>query len=186
MSRVTGTPLALLVLAFVACEKDKPARPDVAATATESAPAPTKKSDQDEDDPEPAVVALPPGQAPPDAAPVVEQPPRTGVCSMLETGYDGADTRSTEKLVVKVKEDRIVAAEYSYRGSYALDGKVENLSIPFRERKWLAFEMPMTSGKKEFKLKVKDDVVDFKGTAAQDKQGSCTWEKPPEPKKKKR
>lgn len=191
MSRVVATPPALLALmasvgGLAGCEKDKPASPEVAATATQSAPTPTKKTDPEDDEKQPAVVAYPPGQGPPDAAPPDEVPPRTGVCSMLETGYDGADTRSTEKLIVKVKEDRIVAAEYSYRGSYALDGKVENLSIPWREGKWLAFEMPMTTGTKEFKLKVKDDVADFKGTAAQDKQGSCTWEKQPEPKKKKR
>jgi hypothetical protein len=184
MSRVAIALLAGLALA--ACEKAKPPTPEAAPTASESAAAISKKSDQDEDEPEPAIVAYAPGEGPPDAAEAIEQQPRTGVCSMLDTGFDGADTRSTERLIVKVKDDRIVAAEYSYRGSYALDGKVESLSIPLRDGKWLEFEMPMTSGTKQFKLKLKSDVVDFKGTAAQDKQGSCTWEKPPAPKKKRR
>jgi hypothetical protein len=178
----------LAAAALIACEKRKPPAPEAAASAAPSAPPPASTSDQveDQDQDKPAVVAYPPGQGPPDAAATVDQPPRTGVCSMLDTGFDGADTRSTERLIVKVKQDEIVAAEYSYRGSYALDGKVEGLSVPLREGKWLEFEMPMTSGTKQFKLKLQSDVADFKGTAAQDKQGSCTWEAPPAPKKKRR
>jgi hypothetical protein len=178
------TPILAATLVLMACDKDKPARPEAAASAPSIEPTAGKKPAAEDDDTAPAIVAYPPGQGPPDAEAPVDRPPRTGVCSMLDTGFDGADTRSTERLIVKVKDDTIVASEYSYRGSYALDGKIENLSIPLREGKWLELEMPMTTGTKQFKLKLKSDVMDLKGTAAQDKQGSCTWEKPPEPKKK--
>ena len=174
----------LLVLALVVACEEKKAVPSAAVPSAEPA-ASAAKSDDDGDE-KPAVVAYPPGMGPPDAAPAADRPPRTGVCSMLETGYDGMNTRSTEKLIVKIKDDRIVAGEYSYRGSYALDGKVENLSIPLSEGKWLSFEMPMTSGTKEFEVKLKSDVVQIKGTAAQDKEGTCTWEEPPKDEKKKK
>src|SRR5690606_40910216 len=127
----------------------------------------------------PSVVAYPPGQGPPDAAPEAPRDPRTGVCSLLETGYDGDNTRSTEKLIVKIKDDRIVAAEYSYRGSYALDGKSETLNVPLVDAKWIDFAMPMTSGTKKFSIRLRSDVMDANGTAAQEPAGRCTWEAPP-------
>ncbi len=178
---------AVLVAATFAggCEQKKPT-PEPAATAA-AEPSATTRSDDDDEPETPAIAAYPPGQGPPDAGPAEERVLRTGVCSMLETGYDGDNTRSTEKLIVKIKDDMIVASTYSYRGSYALDGKVENLSIPLREGKWLSFEMPMTSGTKEFKVRLKNDVMAFKGTAALDKENTCTWEPPPEdPKGKKK
>jgi hypothetical protein len=172
------------LLALAGCEDKKPApTPEASAAAEPSAP---KPADGDEEPDKPAIAAYPPGQGPPDAAPVEAREPRTGVCSLLETGYDGDNTRSTEKLIVKIKEERIVASTYSYRGSYALDGKVENLSIPLVEGKWLSFEMPMTTGTKEFKVRLKSDVMAFKGTAVLDKESTCTWEPPPDPKDKKK
>jgi hypothetical protein len=173
------------------CES-KPSAPPAPEPAPSAEPAAGKSSSKskqdDDDDPSPtAAVAYPPGEGPkPDPAAQQERAPRTGVCSLLETGYDGMDTKSTEKLIVKVKEEQIVAASYTYRGSYALDGKSDSLSIPLKEGKWLAFELPMTTGTKEFKIKLRRDVMLVKGTAALDKEGSCTWETPPDSKKGKR
>lgn len=178
-------PLLALTAFFAACE-DKTKQLPPAPSAEPAPSAAAKATDEDDEEPAPAVAAYPPGQGPPDAGAPEERPPRTGVCSMLETGYDGMNTRSTEKLIVKIKDDTIVAGTYSYRGSYALDGKVENLSLPVREGKWLSFEMPMTSGTKEFKVRLKSDVMNIKGTAAQDMDGSCTWEEPPEDSKRKK
>jgi hypothetical protein len=178
------TPALLAVALFASgCESKKPAPAPVPSATAE--PTAAKKSD-DEEPAQPAIAAYPPGQGPPDAGPPEERVLRTGVCSLLETGYDGDNTRSTEKLIVKIKDDKIVGGTYSYRGSYALDGKVENLSIPLLEGKWLEFEMPMTTGTKEFKVRIKNDVMAFKGTAALDKENTCTWEPPPDPKDKKK
>jgi hypothetical protein len=178
--------LCAAALAALACEDKKPAPPTEPSATAE--PASTKKSDDDGDEEpaKPAIAAYPPGQGPPDAGPTEDRPLRTGVCSLLETGYDGDNTRSTEKLIIKIKDDKIVGGTYSYRGSYALDGKVENLSIPLVENKWLEIEMPMTSGTKDFKVRIKNDVMAFKGTAALDKENTCTWELPSDPKDKKK
>ncbi|MFO0570835.1 MAG: hypothetical protein U0263_34680 [Polyangiaceae bacterium] len=163
------------------CEEKKKPGPAPAATPEPSrAPAATEAP--------PPVAAYPPGMAPPEDAGVDAAPPepKTGVCAFNESSYDGPDTKSNEKMVVKIKADRIVAAEYSYRGSYAIDGKSDKLDLPLVENKWLEFELPMTSGKKTFQVKIKDDVIDFKGTATEDADGDCQWEKPEkDPKKKK-
>lgn len=161
-------------------EKKKP--PPPAAASEEPKPAPTPTEEQ------PAVVAYPPGMAPPeDAGPDAPPPePKTGVCSFHESGYDGQDTKSDEKMIVKVKDDKIVAAEYVYRGSYAIDGKSDQLSVPYQPGKWVEFELPMTSGTKKFKVKIKDDVIELKGTAAQDANGDCQYEKPEKEEKKKK
>jgi hypothetical protein len=160
--------LALAVL-FAGCEEKKPApRPSTTeSVASNSTPSPEEK---------PAVVAYPPGYVPPvDAGDAPPPEPKTGVCSFQESGYDGQDTRSNEKMVVKLKDDKIVAAEYRYRGSYALDGKSDSLSTPVAYGKWVEFEMPMTSGTKKFEVKIKGDDIEFKGTATQDAQGDCVW-----------
>ncbi|HMR08101.1 MAG TPA: hypothetical protein PKA88_20110 [Polyangiaceae bacterium] len=165
--------LCCVSLGCVGCEDKKKPVP-VEAPATTSAKPETPESTAEQ----PTVEALPPGvTAYPDAdAPPAEREPRTGLCTFYETGYDGQDSRSTEKLIIKVKEDRIVGAKYSYRGSYALDGEREDLSMPLIEKQWLSVEMKMTSGTKTFEFKIKDDVMDVKGTAAKDGQGDCAWE----------
>lgn len=170
----------LFTLSPMACEdKPKPLRSPVEAPPSAQA-TPTAET--------PAVAAYPPGMAPPedagsDAAP---REPKTGVCAFNESGYDGQDTKSNEKMIVKIKADKIVAAEYSYRGSYALDGKSDKLDIPLVQNKWLAIELPMTSGTKTFEVKIKDDVIDLKGVATQDADGDCQWEKPELDKDKKK
>jgi hypothetical protein len=186
MSIVQTLALSITITSALGGCEQKKAPPQPAASGSEPKATTASKQDDEEQEPAQAAVAYPPGQGPPDAAPAEERPLRTGVCSLLETGYDGENTRSTEKLIVKIKDDKIAGGQYSYRGSYALDGKVENLSIALSEGKWLEFEMPMTTGKKQFKVRLKDDVMAVKGTAALDKEGSCTWEPPPEPKKKKK
>ena len=178
--RSVPTLTLLLVLSTTACEdKQKPALPFVepppsAVTTTTSET--------------PAIAAYPPGMAPPEDAGSDAAPPEptTGVCAFNASGYDGQDTKSNEKLIVKIKADKIVAAEYSYRGSYALDGKSDKLDIPVVQNKWLSFELPMTSGTKTFEVKIKDDVIDLKGVAAQDADGDCQWEKPEPDKVKKK
>jgi len=172
-----------LLLVVVACEeKKKPLPvPSAAPETASAAPALTE--------PQPVAVAYPPGMAPPDDAGTDAAPPeaKTGVCAFNESGYDGQDTKSNEKMVVKIKADRIVAAEYSYRGSYAVDGKTDKLDIPLVQNKWIDFELPMTSGTKKFQVKVRSDVADFKGVATEGVEGDCQWEKPePEKDKKKK
>lgn len=178
MIRHTTMPLFLVLsLCATGCKDDKKPVP---AVVPSSEPSRTKSKTDDEDDDEPAepkVVALPPGvTALPEAAPPPEHEPRTGICSFSESSYDGMNSPSNEKLVVKVKNDLIETASYSYRGSYAIDGKAENLNIPLREKKWISLTLKMTSGTKEFKIRIKDDVVDIKGTAADEPQGDCEWE----------
>jgi hypothetical protein len=159
---------ALFVLA-VGCE-DKKKPPPSPVPSGESTSSPNAQSTSD-------LVALPPGYVAPDAA--VEASVtliKTGVCSFQESGYDGQDTKSNEKIVIKIKDDKLVAAEYTYRGSYAIDGKTESLSIPVRQGEWMEFEFPMNSGgSKTFKARIKKNDVEFKGVAAQNAQGSCTW-----------
>lgn len=168
--------LAALATQCAGCE-DKKKPPPPAPSAEPEKEKPAKKDDDEDEDEKPKVVALPPGvTALPDAEAPPPQEPRTGVCSVSEQGYDGMDTKSNEKLIIKVKDDKIVSAKYSYRGSYALDGEADNLTIPFVEKKWITFELAMTSGKKEFKIRIKDDVMDVKGTAADEPQGDCVWE----------
>ena len=171
--------VGLLALPLLSgCEdKKKPVPPP--PPSAEPKPAATSKEEQ------PAVVAYPPGMAPPeDAGPDAPPPePKTGVCSFHESGYDGQDTKSDEKMIVKVKDDKIVAAEYVYRGSYAIDGKTDQLSVPFEQGKWVEIELPMTSGSKKFKVKIKNDVIELKGTAAQDANGDCVYVKPDKPDK---
>ena len=165
-------------LALSGCKQEKKPVPAL-EPSSEPAKERAKKDDDDEEDEsdKPTVVALPPGvTALPEAAPPPEHEPRTGICSFSESSYDGMNSPSNEKLVVKVKDDIIHSASYSYRGSYAIDGKAENLDIPFREKKWITLTLKMTSGTKEFKIRIKDDVVDIKGTAADEPQGDCSWE----------
>lgn len=170
---LVGGAVVLLILVS-ACDEKKPTPAVPSATGTASAAEPATPAQT-------AVVAYPPGMGPPADAGIEAPPlPKTGLCAFQESSYDGQDTRSNEKLVVKIKDDRIVAAEYTYRGSYALDGKTESLSIPLQQNAWIPFELPMTSGTKEFKLKVKDNFVEFKGTAIPDADGNCVWEKPAE------
>jgi hypothetical protein len=171
----------MLVLASLSCEEKKKPPPIASATVQPSATAkPTEE--------QPSVAAYPPGMAPPEDAGSDAAPPepKTGVCAFHESSYDGQDTKSDEKLIVKVKDDKIVAAEYVYRGSYALDGKSDKLSVAFEPGKWAEFELPMTSGTKTFKVKIKADVIEIQGTAAQDAHGDCTYEKPAKEEKKKR
>ncbi len=151
-------------------KKPLPSAPEKTASAKPKASAVVEE--------QPTQVALPPGvTAYPDAdAPPPAREPRTGVCSFFESSYDGMNSKSTEKLVIKVKEDRIVGAKYSYRGSYALDGEKEDLNMPLTEDSWVSLEMKMTSGTKKFEFKIKEDVMDLKGTAASDAQGDCAWE----------
>ncbi|MBX3128037.1 MAG: hypothetical protein KF718_15040 [Polyangiaceae bacterium] len=176
MTRVTLlTTACLLGSLLAACDEKKPAPAPALDEPTDASAEKPKRADDDDDD-EPKVVARPPGWVPPEDAGVdAGREPRTGICSFNESGYDGMDTKSNEKLVVRIKEETIVAAEYTYRGSYALDGKAP-LSIPLQERKWLEFELPMTSGSKTFTVRVKSNVMDIKGTAAKDAQGNCAWE----------
>jgi hypothetical protein len=166
--------LSCVVICVTGCEdKKNPVIPEAPGTASAARPSKSETTEEP-----PTQVALPPGvTAYPDAdAPPPVREPRTGLCTFYETGYDGQDSRSTEKLIIKVKEDRIVGAKYSYRGSYALDGEREDLSMPLVEQQWLSVELKMTSGSKKFEFKIKNDVMDVKGTAATDGQGDCAWE----------
>jgi major membrane immunogen (membrane-anchored lipoprotein) len=175
------TLLALSLLAL-ACESKKKPLPPLPSSepAPSVAAAPTSET--------PAVAAYPPGMAPPDDAATDAAPPepKTGVCAFNESGYDGQDTKSNEKMIVKVKDDKIVAAEYSYRGSYALDGESDKLDIPLVESKWLELELPMTSGTKKFQVRIKADVIELEGVATEDADGDCQWEKPVKDDKKKK
>jgi hypothetical protein len=151
------------------CEDKKPApvpAPVPSATATSAS---REGSDN--------VVAYPPNYVPPADASAAPAPPepKTGVCSFQENSYDGQDTRSSEKMVVKLKDDKIVAAEYRYRGSYALDGKSDSLDVAVIYGKWVEFELPMTTGTKKFQIRIKGQDIDFKGVATQDANGECVW-----------
>lgn len=170
MQRSTFALLAALLL-FACEDKKKPVSAAAPSGETTASAEPTATTAP--------VEAYPPGMAPPEDAGNDAEPaePKTGVCAFNESGYDGQDTKSNEKLIVKIKNDRIVAVEYTYRGSYALDGKTDQLDIPLVENKWLEFEVPMTSGHKIFKLKLKGNNIDLKGTATQDADGDCQWEK---------
>lgn len=173
--------LVLLLALAAACEeKKKPLPPPLAEGTPSASAAPPSEA--------PAVAAYPPGMAPPDDAGSDAGPAeaKTGVCAFNESSYDGQDTKSNEKMVVKIKADTIVAAEYSYRGSYAVDGKSDKLNIPLVPNKWIKLELPMTSGSKTFEVKIKDDVIDFKGVATEGADGDCQWEKPEKDKDKKK
>jgi hypothetical protein len=144
------------------------------------ASAPYKASAEDEEETtSERIEAVPPEQAfagvAASGAPE-KSPPKTGVCAFQVNGYDGQDTRSEEKMVVKIKEDRIVHVNYRYRGSYALDGEAD-VNVPLRENKWTPLEFPMTSGTGKFKVKLDRHGMLFKGTAADTPQADCTWEK---------
>ncbi|HEY3234846.1 MAG TPA: hypothetical protein VGJ84_09010, partial [Polyangiaceae bacterium] len=105
-------------------------------------------------------------------------PPKSGVCAFQENGYDNQDTRSEEKLVVKINEDRIVHASYHYKGSYQLEG-VGDMSVPIKDGKWVSFEIPMASGGVgKYQVKLDGDMMLFKGTANDRPHGQCRWEKP--------
>jgi hypothetical protein len=161
---VSFVPVLLLVFA---CEEKKIAPPTV---ATETKPETPTESTL------PKLEARPPGWVPPaDAGAAAPPEAKTGICSFQENSFDGQDTRSNEKMVVRVKEDKIVAAEYRYRGSYALDGKSESLNVPTKPNDWVEFELPMTSGTKTFKVRLKGTDMDLKGTAAADASASCVW-----------
>jgi hypothetical protein len=122
------------------------------------------------------IEAHPPGWVPPaDAGAAPPPEAKTGICSFQDNSFDGQDTRSNEKMVVRVKEDKIVAAEYRYRGSYAIDGKSESLNVPTKQNEWVEFELPMTSGTKTFKARLKGTDMDLKGTAASDASADCVW-----------
>lgn len=169
----TVPALVLLSCLELACEeKKKPLAAPPVESATPSTATATPAS--------PAVAAYPPGMAPPEDAGSDAGPPapKTGVCAFNESSYDGQDTKSNEKMVVKIKADKIVAAEYTYRGSYALDGKSDKLDIPLVQNKWISIELPMTSGTRTFEVKIKDDVIDLKGVATEGADGDCQWEKP--------
>ncbi len=178
------TALVLTLLLFAtACDDRKKAAPSPSAVPESTASVATAATE-----PTPAVAAYPPGMAPPEDAGSDAAPPeaKTGVCAFNEQSYDGQDTKSNEKMVVKIKADKIVAAEYTYRGSYAVDGKTDKLDIPLVENKWLEFELPMTSGTRKFQVKIKANVMDFKGVATEDADGDCQWEKPEKEKDKKK
>ena len=161
--------LVLSAAIAVGCEEKKSA-PAPGSSASSGSTESTKQEDQ------PAVVAYPPGYVPPaDAGAAAPPEPKTGVCSFQDSSYDGQDTKSFEKMIVKLKDDKIVAAEYTYRGSYALDGKTDTLSVPVNYGKWTDFEMPMTSGTKKFSVKIKGDDIDYKGTATEGAHGNCGW-----------
>jgi hypothetical protein len=158
--------LGLLLVALSGCEEKKAAS-GTGAGAEPSAEKPVENS---------SVVAYPPGYVPPaDAGAAPPPEAKTGLCSFQDNSFDGQDTRSSEKLVVRIKEDKIVAAEYRYRGSYAIDGKSESLNVPIKHNEWVEFELPMTSGHKTFKARVKGVDMDLKGTAAADASADCVW-----------
>jgi hypothetical protein len=158
--------------------KDTPAKSE-----SESAALTTASTGQQGDPNAPRVQALPPEQAfGARGAPSVEverPPPKTGVCAFQENSYDGQDTRSEEKMVVKIKDDRIVQVTYRYRGSYSLDGTGQP-NVPLREGVWQSFEFPLSSGTGKFRVKLDGNGMLFKGTAADTPQGECGWEKPEE------
>jgi hypothetical protein len=145
-------------------------------------PAETSKPRAEQDDPSTpaAVQALPPEQAfarDPKAAaqPMGPVPVGTGVCAFIDKSYDGQDTPSTEKMVVKIKDGKIVRAQYTYRGSYAVDGLAENLTIPIGEGAWVPLSFTVGGSTKEFKVKLKAKTMTFKGTAADMPEGDCVW-----------
>lgn len=157
--------------AFVACDKKKPAPAPPQATGSEPDAAVNAA-------PSSTIKAYPLGYKPPDAGADAGLVLRTGVCSYTDSGYDGQDSKYTERMLVKVKDEVIVAAEYRYRGGYAIDGKSDKLNIPLRQKVWLPFELPMTSGTQKFSVRFRGTVdMDFKGVAEKDASGECIWEK---------
>jgi hypothetical protein len=157
-----------LVLVLLGCEEKK-AVPAFSLDAGSDKPAEVAQGTK-------PIEAHPPGWVPPaDAGTAAPPEAKTGICSFQENSFDGQDTRSNEKMVVRVKEDKIVGAEYRYRGSYAIDGKSESLNVPTKQNEWVEFELPMTSGTKTFKARLKGTDMDLKGTAASDASASCVW-----------
>lgn len=158
-----------LALSLVACEDKKTA--PVGSTPDASSEKPAEGSEGQK-----SVVAYPPGYVPPaDSGAAAPPDAKTGICSFQDNSFDGQDTRSNEKMVVRIKEDKIVAAEYRYRGSYAIDGKSESLNVPIKQNEWVEFDLPMTSGTRPFKARLKGTDMDLKGVAASDASADCVW-----------
>ncbi len=163
--------VAALALALAgACDNKKPPAPVATTTAA---------AEKESAAPSSTIVAYPLGYTPPADAGAEGGPPlRTGLCSYTDNGYDGQDSKYTERMVIKIKDDVIVGAEYRYRGSYATDGKSESLHVPLVPKKWLEFELPMTSGTKTFKVRFRpSEDMDFKPMFDADAAGECMWEK---------
>jgi hypothetical protein len=160
---------SFLLLSLAACEEKKPA--PALSTAEAGAEKPAEGSGGQK-----SIVAYPPGYVPPaDSGASAAPDAKTGICSFQDNSFDGQDTRSNEKMVVRIKEDRIVAAEYRYRGSYAIDGKSESLNVPVKQNEWVEFDLPMTSGTRPFKVRLKGTDMDLKGVAALDASADCVW-----------
>jgi hypothetical protein len=167
--RLTVVSSTCILLSLVACEEKKTTPPGATPEAGAEKPAEGSEGQK-------PVVAYPPGYVPPaDAGTAPPPEAKTGICSFQDSSYDGQDTRSNEKMVVRIKEDKIVAAEYRYRGSYAIDGKSESLNVPVKQNEWVEFDLPMTSGTRPFKARLKGTDMDLKGVAASDASADCVW-----------
>jgi hypothetical protein len=173
-----GAVMAVCVGLVPSCKNEPRDAPKPAPETT-----PTSKAHEERDEAAentPAIRALPPEQAfarsgTEPVAPAGPAPIGTGVCAFIEKSYDGQDTPSTEKMVVKIKDGRIVRVTYSYRGSYGMNGEADNLTIPISEGQWTAISLPTSSGKQEFKVKLKGKTMTFKGTATDTPEGDCVW-----------
>jgi major membrane immunogen (membrane-anchored lipoprotein) len=169
-----GIPLAFFLL--LGCDKGKDVAPKLEPAST---PTETASKEQAEEEGTKRIQALPPEQAfaaqGATSATVTAAPAKIGYCAFEENSYDGQDTRSQEKMVVKIRDGRIVHVLYRYRGSYALDGTAEP-NLPVREGAWQPLEFPLTSGTGKFKVKLDGNSMLFKGTAADTPQGDCRWE----------
>jgi major membrane immunogen (membrane-anchored lipoprotein) len=165
--RLTVVSSLCILLSLVACEEKKTTP---GATPAASAETPAEGSGGQK-----SVVAYPPGYVPPADAGAAPHEAKTGICSFQDNSFDGQDTRSNEKMVVRIKEDKIVAAEYRYRGSYAIDGKSESLNVPVKQNEWVEFDLPMTNGTRPFKARLKGTDMDLKGVAASDASADCVW-----------
>jgi hypothetical protein len=176
MNRISLVYAALGITLVCGCKSERHDAPKATAETTA-----TSKANAEQDDPSttPAVKALPPEQAfardPSQAQPTGPVPVGTGVCAFIDKSYDGQDTPSTEKMVVKIKDGKIVRAQYTYRGSYAVDGLAENLAIPIGEGAWVPLKFTVGGSTKEFKVKLKSKTMTFKGTAADQPEGDCVW-----------
>jgi len=177
---VTRTWLACAALGMAlvcGCKNERHEAPKPSAEPTAASKPP---SEQDDPSTPAAVKALPPEQAfardPAQAAqPMGPVPVGTGVCAFIDKSYDGQDTPSTEKMIVKIKDGKIVRAQYTYRGSYAVDGLADNLAIPIGEGAWVPLKFTVGGSTKEFKVKLKGKTMTFKGTAADTPEGDCVW-----------
>jgi len=178
ISKLSSLAYAAVGIALVCGCKSEPRE----APKATGDPAATSKANAEQDDPSTpaAVKALPPEQAfarDPSAAaqPMGPAPVGTGVCAFIDKSYDGQDTPSTEKMIVKIKDGKIVRAQYTYRGSYAVDGLADNLAIPIGEGAWVPLKFTVGGSTKEFKVKLKSKTMTFKGTAADQPEGDCVW-----------